>query len=1088
MNLRTLTLGILALTCANAQTKLLRFPDLHNDQVVFTYAGDLWKAPSTGGTASRLTAHPGLEIFAKFSPDGNWIAFTGQYDGDEQVYVVPASGGIPKQLTFYPSRGPLPARWGYDHVVMGWTPDSKSIVFRSFRDYFSVGDGRLYTVALEGGLPKALPMPISGFGDLSPDGNKAVYAPLSRDFRTWKRYQGGWAQDLYIFDFKTSQIEPVSQTPRTERDPIWIGNKVYFSSDRSGTMNLYEFDIASKKTRALTDYKEWDVRWATRGNGSQIVYELNGEINTIDTKPGSKPLALRINVPNDGVASRPARKPVGNQIYGFALSPKGERALIDARGDIFTVPIENGNPRNLTKSSNAHDKAPRWSPDGSKIAYVSDASGEEEIYVANQDGAGKPEQLTSGSRAFIFGLAWSPDGKKIAYADKEGKLFVLTIDGKSKKEVVDSPISFIIDFDWATDSAHLAYSRTLSNGNSAIFLWSEKDGQTRQITNGQWSSQSPAFDPEGNYLYFVSEREFHPQISGKEWNFATSRDNGLYAMALRKDVKHPFPPKSDEVTIDKKDDKKEEKKDEKKPELRIDYEGLESRVARVPLNPDNYLNLRAVKGHLVYTRSGDFFYGRQAGGNTDLLIYSLSDRKESVLAENIAGSFVSSSGNKVLVRQGPAMNIYDVSPKGKDTRKPVSTAQLAIERVPQQEWAQIFNETWRRFRDFFYVQNMHGYDWESLRRQYAPQLEYVGHRTDLNYIIGEMISELNIGHAYIDGGDFEIPERPRVALPGARFELDEASGRYRISKIFKGHNEEPTYRSPLTEIGVNANVGDFILEIDGDDLQAPINPYKLLRGKADQPVKLLLNNRPAKDGAREVTFNPVASEAKLIYLEWIDANRQRVEKLTNGRAGYLHIPDMGGDGISEFIKWYYGQLNKEALVIDVRGNGGGNVSQMIIERLRRQLLALRYGRVSEEPATYPQNVFTGALVCLLNETSASDGDIFPYMFRQAGLGPLIGKRSWGGVVGITSYGPLLDGGIVNVPEFAQNDPVSGKYVIEGEGVTPDIVIENDPKSVIEGRDPQLERGVAEIMKKIGTTPKRFPPRPPDPVKTRDNTK
>lgn len=1077
---------MLALTSAYGQTKLLRFPDLHQDQVVFSYAGDLWKAPAGGGNAIRLTAHPGLEIFAKFSPDGNWIAFTGQYDGDEQVYVMPASGGVPKQLTYYPARGPLPARWGYDNVVMGWTPDGKGVVFRSQRDYFSVADGRLYVVPVEGGLPKPLPMPISGFGDLSPDGTKAVYSPLSRDFRTWKRYQGGWAQDLYIFDMKTSQIEPVSQTPRTERDPMWIGTKIYFSSDRSGTMNLYEFDPATRKTRAITEYKDWDVRWPARSNGTQIVYELSGELHTIDTKPGSKPRKLTINVPNDGVATRPASKKVAGQINGVQLSPKGERALLTARGDIFTLPAETGVIRNLTRSSGANDKSPAWSPDGSRIAYVSDASGEEEIYVINQDGTGKPEQITTGSKAFIFGLDWSPDGKKLVYTDKDGKLYVVTLADKSKKEIADAPIGFIQSAEWAPDSAHIAFSRQLPNDNTGIFIWSEKDGQTRQVSDELFDTQSPAWDPDGNFLYFISEREFQPQISSREFNFATARGFGIFAMALRKDVKHPFPPKSDEVTIEKKDEKKDEKKEEKKadrkPNFSIDWDGLSSRVARVPIASNNYVGLVAVKGHLLYARTGNFYYGRESDRPTDLVILSLTDRKETVLAENISTYAMASSGNKVVVRQGPAINIYDATPRGKDTRKTVSVASLSVDRVPTQEFAQIFNEVWRRFRDFFYVQNMHGYDWEALRRQYAPQLEYVGHRSDLNYIIGEMISELNVGHAYIDGGDFEMPERPRVALPGARFELDEASGRYRIAKIFKGQNEEALYRSPLTEIGVNAKVGDYVLEIDGEDLAAPVNPYRMLRGKADQPVRLLLNDRPAKDGARSISYNPITNESNLIYLEWVEGNRKKVDQMTGGRVGYLHVPDMGANGIREFIKWYYGQIRKEGLVIDVRGNGGGNVSQMLIERLRRQLLGTRFSRISDAPSTYPQSTFYGHLVCLLSETSASDGDIFPYMFRQAGLGPLIGKRSWGGVVGITSYGPLLDGGVVNVPQFASNN-LQGDWVIEGEGVSPDIVVENDPKSVIDGKDPQLERGVAEVMKKVEQAPKKLPSRPKDPVKT-----
>ncbi|MCZ2151966.1 MAG: PDZ domain-containing protein [Bryobacterales bacterium] len=1073
-----LLLGLSLLTGgAQAQTKLLRFPDLYGNEVVFTYAGDLWKASASGGVAARLTTHPGLEIFAKFSPDGQWIAFTGQYDGDEQIYVIPAAGGVPKQLTYYPARGPLPYRWGFDNIVMGWTPDGKGVVFRSLRDHFSVANGRLYVAPREGGLPKPLPMPVSGAGDLSPDGSKVVYSPLDRDFRTWKRYQGGWAQDLYTFDLKTYQIEPVSHSPRTERDPMWIGGKIYFASDRTGKLNLYEFDPASRRTRPLTEFKEWDVRWPSKANDGRIVYELDGELQIIDVKPGSKPRPIPIQVPYDGVASRPAPKNVAAQIGTIGLSPKGERVLLTARGDIFTLPVEHGPIRNLTKSSGANDKWPTWSPDGSKIALISDRSGEEELYLINQDGSGALDQLTTNGHEMRYRPQWSPDGRKIAFSNKDGELYVLTIADKSLRHVARDPRGNLRDFEWSPDSGYLSFSLSNRTDNTTINIWSEKENKLRQVTGELFDSTQPVWDPEGNYLYFLSVREYAPLLSDLEWNFAGARNRGIFAMALRTDTPHPFPPRSDEVKIEAKPEKKEAK-----PEFRIDFDGIESRVARVPLPAANYTGLGAIKGHLIYTRAGNSFYGRDPDRQPDLAIYSIAERKESVIAEGIAAVGVSFSGNKLVVRQGQALNVYDATPKGKDTRKSVNVSNLGVDRVPSLEWSQIFHEVWRRYRDFFYVKNMNGYDWDALRRQYQPQLEYVGHRYDLNYVMGEMVAELNVSHAYIDGGDFDIPRRTPVALPGARFELDEASGRYRIGRIFEGQNEEAIYRSPLTEIGVNAKVGDYVLAIDGEDLAAPTNPYKLLRGKTDHPVHLLLNGSPDKNGAREVAVNPLTSEQNLIYLEWVTANRHKVEKLTGGRVGYIHVPDMGANGIREFIKYYFGQMRKEGVIIDDRGNGGGNVSSMLVERLRRTLLATVFSRNDEFANTYPQQAFNGSLVCLLNEESASDGDLFPYMFRKAGLGPLIGKRSWGGVVGITNRGGLIDGGTVNVPEFAHAS-TDGAWIIEGKGVEPDIVVDNDPKSVIEGRDPQLERGVQEILKRIEQNPKTLPNRPADPVKT-----
>jgi tricorn protease len=1101
----TILLAVAAGVPANAQSKLLRYPDVHGDKVAFTYGGDLWTASMSGGLATRLTSHPGLELFAKFSPDGNWIAFTGQYDGDEQVYVIPATGGVPKQLTFYPARGPLTPRWGYDNQVYGWTPDGKSVVFRSGREYFDLGDSRLYTVPVAGGMPEALPMPKSGAGDFSPDASKVVYSPLFRDFRTWKRYEGGWAQQLYIFDVKTHAAEKITEGLRSHRDPMWIGSKIYYSSDADGTLNLYSYDPVSKKTEELTHGTKWDVRWPGTDHKNQIVYEEDGELNVLDVNTGQSK-HLSIKVPDDGVYSRPAQVPAAGQIEDYALSPKGERALFVARGDVFTAPIEKGPTRNLTDSSNAHDKWARWSPDGAKIAFISDLDGEDEVYLVNQDGSSKPEQLTHGFHAMLYAPEWAPDGKRLAFSDKDGKLFVLTLEDKKTAEVAHDPDGRLRDYVWSYDGGHLAYTLTNPSGFRSLYVWSVTDAQAHRVTGDLFRVGDPAWDPDGNYLYYIGAHEFQPALSLVEFDYAASRWAGIYALALRKDVKNPFPPESDEVTVskdgdksadkaksedkDKKDEKaekKEEKKEEKKVEkkkeyIRIDFDGLGNRVARVPLESDNYEGLAVTKEYLVIGRAGTPFYGRDTYPQDALLIYSLKDRKETVLAENIGGFTVSDDGKKVLARIGHDFKLYDVKPEGKANPKAVSTAALMADRVPHQEWAEIFNEVWRRYRDFFYAKNMNGYDWDALRQQYSTLVPFVAHRSDLNYVLGEMVSELNASHSYIEGGDYDMPKRPQVALMGAKLELDHAAGRYRIAKIYAGQNEEELYRSPLTEVGVDAHQGDYILAIDGEDLTASKNPYQLLHNKANQPVQLTLNSKPSPDGARTVSYKPITTERNLIYLDWVAQNREAVSKATNGRVGYIHIPDMGANGIREFLKFYYPQIRKEALVVDVRGNGGGNISQMLIQRLDRKLLGTGFDRVSEYTGTYPNETFYGPMVCLLNETSASDGDIFPYMFRQAGLGPLIGKRTWGGVVGISGRGPLLDGGTVFVPEYATGS-VDGKYVIEGHGVDPDIVVENDPAAVIAGRDPQLERGISELMKVLEANPKKLPPRPPDPVKT-----
>ncbi len=1080
---------------SEAQTRLLRFPDLHGDKVVFTYAGDLWTAPAGGGLAARLTAHPGLELFAKFSPDGKEIAFTGQYDGDEQVYIIPSSGGEPRQLTYYPARGPLPDRWGFDDQVYGWSPDGKSVLFRSMREGWTMSDTRLYTVATDGGLPKALPMPVSGGGAFSPDATKILYSPLTREFRTWKRYQGGWAQDLFIFDLKSSAIEPVAHSPRSERDPMWIGEKIYFASDRTGTLNLFEFDPSTKGVRQLTTSSEHDVRWPSAGDGDRIVYELGGELHVFDLRSGrSRPIP--ITVPTDALARRPTTVMVAPAlIEDFALSPKGERALFVARGDVFSAPIEKGAMRNLTRSSGAHDKAARWSPDGRKVAYLSDGTGEEELYLIDQEGTGKPEQLTKGGKAMRYAPNWSPDGKRLAFSDKDGKLSVLTLADKSMVQVADETRGQVHDYAWSHCGTHLAFSLSEPNETRSLFVWSVGQEKPRRITSEMFDEAAPAWDPEGNYLYYVSHREFAPQVGGIEANFLANRATSLYALALRKDVKNPFPPESDEVktpnpnTVDEnKDTGKEKGKGEdaerpkdKKP-IAIEFDGLADRVIRVPLPPDNYSGLSVIKGHLLYVRRGSFYYGRDSESKPELRIYSVAERKETTLADGVDGYALSSDGSKVLVKQGPAFSLLDASPKGKDGKKAVSIANLAVDRVPAKEWAQIFDEVWRRYRDFFYVENLHGYDWEALRARYRPLLAHVAHRSDLNYVIGEMIGELNVGHAYNTGGDWEVPRRPQVALPGAEFALDAAAGRYKIARILKGQNEESIYRCPLTEVGVDVKEGDYVLAIDGEDLTGADNPYRLLRNKADRPVQMTVNSKSETAGSRTVTFQPISTETDLRYLAYVAQNRDRVTRLSDGRVGYVHIPNMGAEGIREFIKWYYPQIRKEGLIVDVRYNGGGNVSQMLIERLRRELLATGFDRTSDTASTYPNMVFHGHLACLLNENSASDGDIFPAMFKQARLGPLIGKRSWGGVVGITNRGPLVDGGVVNVPEFGFAS-ADGRWIIEGHGVEPDIEVENDPKSVIEGNDPQLERAVAEVMKKVREEPRRLPDRPAAPVKT-----
>jgi tricorn protease len=1071
--------ALLWLSAAQAAgTRLLRFPDVWHDRIVFTYAGDLWTVGVEGGTAARLTAHPGLELFGKFSPDGRFIAFTGQYGGDEQVYVMPAGGGPPRQLTFYPAGGPYADRWGFDNQVYGWTPDGAAVLFRSSRDADTLSHSKLYTVPLGGGAATALPMPVSGAGDFSPHGGQIVYSPLWRDFRSEKRYQGGWANDLYIYDLAHPALVQVTNDPRTDRDPMWIGSAIYFNSDRSGVFNLYRYDIESRQTRQITHHQDWDVRWPSADADGQIVYELNGELHLYDARSGAD-RALSITVPADAVSDRPQAVNAADNIESFAVSPGGERLLVVARGDVFSIPVAHGTARNLTHSSNAHDREAAWSSDGRRIAYISDRSGEEELYVQAQDGGTAAQPLTSGSRARYLAPRFSADDRRIAFADQTGSLHVIDIATKRRVLVAQDPGELALDYQWSPDGQYLGYSLNAANGFSSVYIWSVADGKSRRVTPEYFNALSPAWAPNGELLYFLSAREYQPILSTVEFDFATDRQIGIFAVALRKGVTNPF------GIRDAEPGDKNDSKAPAKPRVSIDFDGIALRAIRVPLEADDLSDLHVSGENLIYQQNGAAYYGRDAAVKPKVMAYSIKEREARTVADEVADWSMTADGKHILAElPSKEIKYIDVGSAGEedDDPKTVSLAGLLTTRVPGQEWHEIFAEVWRRYRDYFYVSNMHGYDWQAIRRKYQPLVDSVGHRADLNYVIAEMIAELVVQHAYIEGGDLGLPKRPFVALPGARFELDAASGRYRIARIFAGQNEEDNYRSPLTEVGVDAHVGDYVLAINGRELAAGTDPYELLQAPPDQPVEWRVAATPDGKSPRTIRYQPLASETELKYLQWTAENRARVDALSHGRVGYIHIPDMGDAGMREFIKWWYPQVRKEGLLVDVRDNAGGNISEMLIERLARTLHGTDFARNHDGPDTYPRVVQNGPKVALINEETASDGDIFANAFRQWNIGLLVGKRSWGGVVGITDRGPLLDGGTVFVPEFGAAD-ANGQWIIEGHGVDPDIVVEQDPLAVSQGHDPQLERGVAELMQRLPATPAGLPARPAAPIKT-----
>jgi tricorn protease len=1085
MRLSTLALAaalLSGLLSAQEETRLLRFPAVHGDRIVFTYAGDLYSVSTTGGTARRLTSDIGYEAFARFSPDGREIAFTGQYDGNTEVYLMNAEGSVPRRLTTTATldRDYVWDRMGPNNIVMAWRDDS-TIVYRSRQRESNDFIGQLFSVSRRGGLSEQLPLPRGGFCSFSDDGSKMAFNRVFREFRTWKRYRGGQADEIWIYDFATRQTTRVTDNPAQDIIPMWSGQKIYFLSDRDslGRMNLYVKDLTSNATRKITDFTDYDVKFPSIGEGG-IVFEQGGSIYHMDLATESV-RTVPIAVKEDFAVGRGGLRHVEKEVTNYEIAPDGSRALFGARGDVFTVPAENGPTRNITATAGVHERNSKWSPDGRWIAYISDATGEDEIYIAPQDGSGTARQLTSNGDTYKYQPLWSPDSKNLLWSDKKLRLQYVSIDSREVTLVAQATAWEFSDYAWSPDSKWIAFARPEEKTMTTVNLYGLENKNTIPVTDGWFSSSEPAFSTDGKYLFFVSERSFNPTYGETEWNHVYLDLARIYLVTLSAETPSPFAPRSDEVTIPPGGEgaKKEKKAEEAKPaklSVRVDAEGIADRIAVLPTSPSRYRNLQSVESKLYYVRNGS------KDERPQLLVYDLEKRKETELG-SFGGFEISANGKKMIVGTGGKYAIIDLPGAKIDIKDYLSLADMTVRLDRRAEWNQIFAESWRQMRDFFYAPNMQGVDWPLMKKRYQVLLPYVQHRADLTYIIGEMIGELNLGHCYVGEGDYPKPERISTGLLGAQLTRDAASGYIRVSRILKGQNWDKKLRSPLTDIGVHVGEGDYILAINGTPTKEMNDPYTALIGTDDKQVSLLVNGRPTTEGARTTVVVPTADERKLYYLKWVQENITKVTKATNGRVGYIHIPDMGVPGLNEFAKYFYPQVRKEALIVDVRGNGGGNVSPQVIERLRREVAMIDKAR-NAAPSPDPATAILGPKVMLIDEFSASDGDIVGYRFRKYGLGKLIGKRTWGGVVGIRGSLPLLDGGYLMRPEIASYDTEGKTWPIEGVGMEPDIVVDNDPAKEFAGEDQQLEKAIEVIMQELATKPAVLPGPPPYPNKSR----
>ena len=1035
-----LSLVLLASVAGNASAapsgenaRLLRFPATNSSEVVFSYAGDLWTVPIQGGEARRLTSHIGYEMLARYSPDGKTIAFTGEYDGNREVYSIPAGGGEPVRLTYTATNGrdDLGDRMGPNNMVLAWSPDGKKIVFRN-----RTGDGfegLLWTIGPEGGMPRQIPLPEGGWCSYSPDGSQLAYNRVMREFRTWKYYRGGMADDIWIYNPKQGKVTNITNNDAQDIFPMWVGEEIYFASDRDMTMNLFVYNTRTGATEKVTNFREYDVKFPST-DGKTIVFENGGWLYRLNpaTKEYNK---IPVTLAAEGVYGRTEYRTLkAADITAVSAAPDGSRVAVTARGEVFDVPVGKGVTRNLTRSSNSNDRGAVWSPDGKWIAWISDATGETELCLYDVK-AGETRQLTDGSDTYIRTLQWAPDSKHIYYTDRKNRFVeVSPADGK-RRTVMECPEAEFRGVDISPDSQWLAYTRPAANEMGIVYLRNIASGKEYPVTERWYNSGSPAFSADGKYLIFTSDRDLSPQYSRIEWNYSFQDMSGAYLALLSSRTPSPLIASDPSVSMEKADakDKKED------PAPGIEPEGIGGRIVKLP-----------VKGRSFYCNEDKLWYLGRGGTR----VFDFKSGEDSECCD--ASMWPVKGSKKALFRKGGNVFVAGIGPKV-SLKEKADLSQLSTTIDFAQEWAQLYDEVWRAFRDGYYLENMHGRDWKAVKAKYEVLLPYALTRLDVNYILGEMIGEVASGHCYVTPGEYPKPERIPMGLLGATF--SKVADGFRIDKILEGATYRPELRSPLTEPGLGVKEGDVITAIDGISLKDVDNIYKLLIGKADVLTELSV-------GGRKVVVKPIADEGPLYHYAWVLKNIRTVEKLSKGRVGYIYIPDMGPEGLSEWARYYYPQLDKEALIIDDRANGGGNISPMIIERLQRKAYRLTMRRGSSMVGTIPEGTHTGPKVLLINKYSASDGDLFPWSFKANKLGTVIGTRTWGGIVGISGPLPYVDGTDVRVPFFTNYDAATGQWMVENYGVDPDILIDNDPVKEFAGTDQQLEKAVQVALEQL----------------------